>query len=137
MREITRFDFVFSYWIFAWYLLYMVKFVKSSPKLALGLGIIGNIVLLTLVILFGANLRTILSFIMINSIIKVIPYYSLHRETIRARDVKPIIILFIMYCCWIYYNKQGLTGNYKMIFDSLVNNRYDTPAMSFMNRVFT
>ena len=131
-----RFDFVFSYWIFAWYLLYMVKFVKSSPKLALGMGIIGNIVLLTLVILFGANLRTILSFIMINSMIKVIPYYSLRHETIRARDVKPIIIFFIIYCCWIYYNKQGLTGNYKRIFDSLVKNRYGTPAMSFLNRFF-
>ena len=130
-----RFDFVFSYWIFSWYLLYMVKFVKSSPKLALGLGIIGNIVLLTLVILFGANLRTILSFIIINSVIKVIPYYSLRGETIRARDVKPIIILFIIYLCWVYYNKQGLTGNYKRIFDSLVKNRYDTPVMSLLKRV--
>jgi hypothetical protein len=41
-----RFDLVFSYWIFAWYLLYMAKIIKYSPKLVIVLGIIENTALL-------------------------------------------------------------------------------------------
>ena len=64
-----RFDFVFSYWIFAWYLLYMAKIVQPSPKLVILLGIIENTALLLGMILYGSNLRTISSFILINTFI--------------------------------------------------------------------
>ena len=128
-----RFDFVFSYWIFTWYLLYMAKMVSYSPKLALGLGIIENAFLLVSMVLFGSNLRTILSFIFINTLIKVLPYYSLRRETIRTTDLIPTVFLFAVYVGWIYYNQQDLTGNYKKVFDSLIHNRDET---SFMKQLY-
>lgn len=37
-----RLDYVFSYWIFAWYLLYIAKITKYNPKFVLILGIIEN-----------------------------------------------------------------------------------------------
>lgn len=130
-----RFDLVFSYWIFAWYLLYMAKIVKSNPKLVLLLGIIENTALLLGMILYGSNLRTITSFIVINTFIKLLPYYSLRYETIRTSDWKPAIIVFFLYCCWLYYNQENLTGNYKKVFDSLIHNRNDTPAMQLLEKV--
>jgi hypothetical protein len=130
-----RFDFVFSYWIFAWYLLYMAKIVIYRPKLVILLGIIENTILLISMILYGSNLRTISSFIIINTFIKLIPYYSLRHETIRTSDWKPTVIIFLLYCFWIYLNKQDLTGNYKNVFDSLIKNRYDTPAMELLQKV--
>ena len=126
-----RFDFIFSYWIFAWYLLHVTKFVSYRPKLALLLGIIENTLLLLGMIVYGSNLRTISSFIFINTIIKLLPYYSLRHETIRVSDWKPTIIVFLLYCCWLYFNQEDLTGNYKQVFDSLIHNRNDTPAMQF------
>ena len=127
-----RFDFVFSYWIFAWYLLYITKVVSYSPKLALGLGIIENTFLLVSMILFGSNLRTILSFIFINTLIKLLPFYSLRREVIKITDLMPTVILFAVYVVWIYYNQQDLTGNYKMVFDSLIHNKDKTPFMKLL-----
>ena len=127
-----RFDLIFSYWIFAWYLLYMAKIVSHKPKLAILLGIIDNTIMLIGMIFYGSNLRTILSFIFINVFIKLLPYYSLRRETIRSSDWKPTIILFLIYCGWLYLNQENLTGNYKKVFDSLINNRDDTPAMKLV-----
>ena len=130
-----RFDLIFSYWIFAWYLLYMAKIVSYKPKLVILLGIIDNTIMLLGMIFYGSNLRTILSFIFINVFIKLLPYYSLRRETIRSSDWKPTIILFLIYCVWLYFNQQSLTGNYKKVFDSLINNRDDTPAMQLLKKV--
>jgi hypothetical protein len=132
-----RFDFVFSYWIFAWYLLYIAKMVSYNPKLALGLGIIENAFLLVSMVLFGSNARTILSFIFINTLIKVLPYYSLRRETIRTTDLLPTVFLFAVYVGWIYYNQQDLTGNYKKVFDSLIHNRDETPFMKQLYNFYT
>jgi hypothetical protein len=130
-----RFDFVFSYWIFAWYLLYIAKVVKYSPKLALGIGIAENAILLIAMVLYGSNGRTILSFIFINTLIKLLPFYSLRRETIRSADLLSTVILFAIYICWIYYNEQNLTGNYKKVFDSLIHNRDDTPFLSLIKSI--
>jgi hypothetical protein len=130
-----RFDLVFSYWIFAWYLLYMAKIVQPSPKLVILLGIIENTALLLGMILYGSNLRTISSFILINTFIKLLPYYSLRREKIKSSDWKPTVIVFLLYCCWLYFNKENLTGNYKKVFDSLIHNRADTPMMQLLQKV--
>ncbi len=130
--EAMRFDLVFSYWIFAWYLLYMAKIVKYSPKLVIVLGIIENAMLLVGMIMYGSNLRTITSFIVINTFIKLLPYYSLRYEKIQVSDWKPITMVFFLYCCWLYYNQEDLTGSYKKVFDSLIHNRNDTPAMQLV-----
>ena len=128
-----RIDLIFSYWIFAWYLLYMAKVVRYKPKLAILLGIIDNTIMLVGMILYGSNLRTILTFITINIFIKLLPYYSLRREKIRVSDWKPTIILFLIYCCWLYFNQENLVGNYRKLFDSLIHNRNDTPVMKFIH----
>ena len=128
-----RFDLVFSYWIFAWYLLYIAKIVESNPKLVLGLGIIENTALLLGMIVYGSNFRTISSFIVINTLIKLLPFYSLRRTSIQFADWKPTALVFLLYCCWLYYNQEDLTGNYKKVFDSLIHNRNETPMMQFLH----
>ena len=39
----NRIDFVFSYWIFLWYILYEFKITQYNPKWALTFGLIENI----------------------------------------------------------------------------------------------
>ena len=41
-----RVDLVFSYWIYAWFILYFLNYIKYSPKFALTLGLLDNIVML-------------------------------------------------------------------------------------------
>jgi hypothetical protein len=50
MKE--RFDFVFSYWIFAWYFLYEVGITVFNPKFALTVGLVHNFIAFILMIYF-------------------------------------------------------------------------------------
>ncbi len=129
-----RLDLVFSYWIFAWYLLYKARLLTYNPKFILGVGIIENSILLLFMIRFGSNIRTIFWFVFINTCIKVLPLYTLFDERIRARDIWFSGFVFSMYAFWIYLNQQSLVGNYKFVVDSLINNRDETPFLKFMKK---
>lgn len=122
-----RADLVFSYWIFVWYILYALKFTKYSPKFALLFGIIDNIIFLFLMIAFGSNKRTILYFILINTLIKVLPYYTLINVPIKITDIYFTCLLLFVFVMWLHINKQSLIGNMKLIHDSLLFNKNETP----------
>lgn len=130
-----RFDLVFSYWIYIWYLFYIYRFISYSPKIAIGLGIIDNIIMLALMIYFGSNVKAIFYFILINTFIKVVPFYTLRNETIRLKDVYFTIILFIIFIIWLHINQQNLIGNIKLIHDSLLYNKNQTPFMSLLGKI--
>lgn len=109
-----RFDLVFSYWIFAWYLLYISGFINYNPKLVLTIAIIENLCVLGIMLfIIKSPLETILKFIGINMIIKVIPLYTVWKDKINWRnDLCMIFGLFLIYLCWSYlfghkiYSKQ-------------------------------
>lgn len=130
-----RFDLVFSYWIFAWYLLYILNFTKYSPKFAIMIGIIENIVLLIFMSLNGANRRTIGYFILVNTFIKLLPFYTLRHDTIRVKDIQATVILAIIYVGWIFTNNQSITGNYKLVYDSLTKNKDTMPFLALVSYV--
>ena len=41
-----RVDLVFSYWIYVWFIIYFLNYTEYSPKFALTLGLLDNIVML-------------------------------------------------------------------------------------------
>ena len=128
-----RFDLVFSYWIFAWYLLYMLKFVKYNPKFAIMIGILENIVLLIFMSLNGANKRTIGYFILVNTFIKVLPFYTVRYDTINVKDIQVTLMLFIIYIGWIFLNNQSLPENYKLAYFSLTKNQDTMPFLALIS----
>jgi hypothetical protein len=130
-----RADLVFSYWIFVWYVLYALKIIKYSPKFALLFGIIDNIILLFLMVLFGSNKRTIFYFILINSVIKVLPYYTLIKERIKISDIYFTGVLLLIFIMWLHINKQSLVGNIKLIHNSLIYNKNETPFLSLLEKI--
>ena len=102
---IPRFDFVLSYWIFVWYLLYMIGVPIHSPKFALLCGIFLNVVSL----FFMSDWRRIFIFLLINMCIKVIPLYTLRFERINvARDLPIFAGLFCFYMAWMYINRSSV-----------------------------
>lgn len=130
-----RADLVFSYWIYFWYILYAFKITTYSPKLPLIVGLIDNIVMLVLMLLYGTSKRTIFYFIIINTIIKVVPLYYLKNEYIRLKDIYFTIFLFIIFILWLHLNKQSLFGNIKIIHDSLLFGEDKTPFMALLNKL--
>lgn len=128
-------DLVFSYWIYVWYVLYAFKITIYSPKFPLILGLIDNIIMLFLMLLYGTSKRTIFYFIVINTLIKIVPLYYLRNETIKMKDIYFTIFLFIVFVLWLHLNRQSLFGNIKLIHDSLLFGQNKTPFMSFINNL--
>ena len=56
----TRIDFTFSYWIFAWFILYQLNIIKYNPKIFLILASIENLILLFMMIYYKNNIKYIL-----------------------------------------------------------------------------
>ena len=130
-----RFDLVLSYWIFAWYLLYITKIVSYSPKLMLFLGIIENSLVLLLMFYYGSNITTITYFIVVNLFIKVIPFYTLINEKMQSREVKGTIIFLLIYLVWVYINGQSVITYYKNIINSLIHNKNETPFIALITKI--
>lgn len=102
--KIIRSDYIFSYWIFTWFLLYYLNIIKYSPKFVLILGLIENFFIIIYLLLNKSPLCKISKFIIINIIIKVIPLYLIFNDKIRYRDIYATIILFLIYLIWVYIN---------------------------------
>ena len=132
MNKPLSFDLVFSYWIYIWYILYAFKITTFSPRFPLILGLIDNIIMLILMLTYGTSVRTIFYFIIINTLIKVVPLYYLRNEKIKLQDIYFTILLFGIFILWLHINKQSLLGNLKLIHHSLLYGKDNTPFMAFI-----
>ena len=130
-----RSDLVFSYWIYFWYILYVFKITNFSPKFPLILGLLDNIIMLFLMLVYGTSKRTIFYFIVINTLIKVVPLYYLRNEKLKIKDIYFTIFLFIIFILWLHLNRHSLFGNIKLIHDSLLFGQDKTPFMAFINKL--
>lgn len=130
-----RADLVFSYWIYIWFILYEFKFTGYSPKFPLILGVIDNLIMLILMILYSTSRRTIFYFIVINTLIKVLPLYYLRDESIRLNDIYFTCGLFLLFIFWLHLNEQSLIGNIKLIHDSLLYGKDQTPFMALLKQI--
>lgn len=133
--ETLRADLVFSYWIYFWYILYALNLTHFSPKFPLLLGLIDNIIMLALMLLYNTKIRTIFYFIVINTLIKILPLYYLRNEKIKIKDLYFTIFLFCIFVLWLHINKQSLVGNLKLIHDSLLYSKDKTPFMALLNKI--
>lgn len=106
-----RFDFVFSYWIFIWYLLYMLKVVDYNPKWALMIALIENIFALALMIYYKNSFINIFLFCLINLFIKILPLWSLRNTKYEINGIYYLIILFCIYLLWLKINNFDLLKN--------------------------
>jgi len=135
MSKPLRVDLVFSYWVYFWYILYAFKITTFSPKFPLILGLIDNIIMLGLMLLYGTSRITIFYFIIINTLIKALPLYYLRNERIKLKDIYFTILLFGIFVLWLHLNRQSLFGNIKIIHDSLLYGQDKTPFMALLDKI--
>jgi hypothetical protein len=109
-----RLDFVFSYWIFAWYLCYAFKWTRYNPKVALLVGLLENGVVALLMLYYNPTLLPY--FVMVNTVIKVLPYWSIQRK-MQWVDLYPTVGLFVVYLVWLKWNNQS----YKEMLQGILN----------------
>jgi len=101
-----RYDFVFSYWIFAWYVLYALGVTTFIPKIALIVGIIHNTGLLLSMFYYKNDWIHIATFCFINLCIKVIPLWTVRNEPYRWKDFYALVVYYMMHLVWLFINGQ-------------------------------
>lgn len=119
--NLLRFDFIFSYWIFTWYLLYEFKITTYNPKFALIVALINNIFTLLFMLIYLNDTLNIISFITINFFIKIIPLWRLRNS--NNYDIISSIKLYIIYNIWLIINN---TNVYKLFIKqnlNIINNK--------------
>ena len=131
---IPRFDFVFSYWIFIWYVLYEYKIIGYNPKIALFLALLHNLIRLLTMIYFNNSIIYILLFILIQLCIKVYPLWSLRNVSSSSRDIYAIIGLFIIYNLWLWLNNENIVHLHNTSYDSIKHNTISTPIIYLVDK---
>lgn len=112
---VPRPDLIFSYWIFAWFILYkLFKLPINSPKLLLILGLIYNSYLLFKMYLNNMDNHYLFSFFMTIVILKLIPLYYLRSESIFKKHVHTSLIVFGLFGLYIV----SYFGNFGRIFNA-------------------
>lgn len=117
MNDNYRFDYVFSYWIFAWFILYYLKLTTYSPLFILLVGVVDNTFLFFSVI----NKKEIalrIEFLIINFFIKILPIIIIiksNNNKIKISDILATIILLLLYIIWLIINRKIIIENNRLI----------------------
>jgi hypothetical protein len=122
-------DLIFSYWIFVWYILYILKLIHYSPKIFLIISIF-YIIITTIYMIHNFSIKIIVTFIIINFIIKVIPLYTIKNDKYNINDFLFGIFLFILYIIWVFYRKKNINKIYNNIFP--FNSNKDLPIVLYL-----
>lgn len=103
--EYYRIDFIFSYWIFIWFLFYLIGAVKIAPTLLIYLGTIANTGELFYLFYSKAPKYNLIKFTIINSFLKLFPLYFVWKKRITIYEIKVSTVLLVLYIIWIRINR--------------------------------
>jgi hypothetical protein len=132
-----RADFIFSYWIFAWFFIYIFGMVSKNPKFALLIALLENIGTLFYLIVFNAPFIAICKFIIVMIIQKIIPLFMILNEKILLSDIIFTFGLFLIYLLWLYTNNIDFFKVYSKIRESLMKNKSDIPGFVVIDYIMT
>jgi hypothetical protein len=102
-----RVDFVFSYWIFFWYILYISGLTHFNPKFALIIATIHNVCLLFKKIYLKVSKENIIRFVILMFLLKLIPLYTINNN-IKTSDIIVTFILLLVHILWLLINDKDL-----------------------------
>ena len=110
---ITRFDFVFSYWLFILIVLHILRFIKYNPLPLLILGILLNIYEIILMIYYQNTVLHIITFTILFIIMKIIPYLYIMRHKITHNDIILSLLIITIYFLWLIINNVDIVEFFK------------------------
>ena len=144
---VLRPDFIFSYWIFVWFLIYFVsnlffyKNIIPSPLLEMYIGFFVSLYGFYYLVSTISNTLPIMKFLVMLTVIKTIPllitiYLSGTYKINWKYDLKKVLILLLIYfvylLCWNVnvfdvYNYEGI---------SIINNDNKTPFFYILSKMY-
>jgi hypothetical protein len=128
-------DLIFSYWVLIWYILYELNVITYNPKFWLIVAVFINFYNMYFMFYFKRYYMLFL-FIIIVTIIKGIPLWTLRNAEVRVNDIIAGLILFVIYYIWLRYNKETLYSLFRKFYTSIRDNDTNhTPFMYFINSI--
>jgi predicted neutral ceramidase superfamily lipid hydrolase len=130
---INRFDLVFSYWIFAWFIVYIFGFITYNPKIAFLVGTTVNLLELLAMIYYKNSYFSIIFYTFIFFTIKVLPLWFLQNTPNKIVDFYAFIVLFLIYLFWLYINNINIQKILPNIMSKIQQNKPIGPIMYYVN----
>jgi len=131
-----RADFIFSYWVFLWYILFYFGIINVlNPKFAILLGIVENMIILFFMIYYKTKLQLIVTFFIMVIILKLLPIYTIWNTKIRSQDILATLVLFLIYVFWVFINKKSMFGFIQNIKNMILHNKNTLPGMILLTKL--
>ena len=114
----TTFTYTYSYWAFVWYLLYEIRVIPYSPKLALLVAFFGNLIAISFMIYYQNSWARILLFSLINFILKCVPLWTIRRiPFVFPKDIITTLFSICLYLLWLSFHDETIytAYDYKLI----------------------
>ena len=142
-------DFLFSYWIYAWFFLFYFTpdhstkgtpsdFIKKylNPTVAFYVALAENLLTFLAILIYNPEINILLKFIAMMLVVKIIPLYLLRNYPIQfSRDIPVLISVFIAYNVYLAWNETDLWDVYKRTFESIRQGQNYTPFFGLLNTV--
>jgi hypothetical protein len=152
MKEYLRIDYFFSYWIILWFIIYYfivkinifqtnsknISIIQKNynPKLALYIALFENLFMFIYLLFHNPTITTIIKFIIMMIVLKVIPLYLLQEEKIiLPEDLLPVFVLFIIYNKYLESINKSLYSIYKSSAQHILNGSNQTPFFHLLDSI--
>jgi hypothetical protein len=143
-----RIDFLFSYWIFAWFIFFYFldkttkygKFTTTyfSPMIALWFGFLYDFLSFFYLIFINPDFTMILKYAIMLLVIKITPLYLLRNTPIHyLQDTLSLIFLFFIYIVYLHLNNTSITEVYEKTEKGILTGENKTPLFHLMNSIFS
>jgi hypothetical protein len=133
---VTRFDFIFSYWVVTLSILHIFHFIKYNPLSLLIIGILLNVIEFTLMIYYKNSISHIITFLILSFIMKIIPYLYMKNDIITRNDTINSILLVILYFLWLHINNVNIIEFLKNYISGIKSNNSNGPFTYYFYKYF-
>ena len=147
-----RADFLFSYWIFAWFLVYYfldtvaIRTGKASytkwmyehlnPIIALVIALAENLLTFFYMMYLNVGIIILLKYLAMMFFVKALPIYCIRNYPIHLFDnILAFLILFILYLIYLYTQGETLASVYTRTFTAAKNGSNKTPFYSLISSI--
>lgn len=143
-----RFDYLFSDWIFIWFVIYFLasktndslgaKYIyeNMNPIIGLFVALFENIFLFILILIYNPNMELIFKFLLMMVTVKIIPIVLLQNTKIRfIENSLSLIMIFALYNVYLYIENTNIYNIYKNTTMSVIHNNNKTPFFRFYDYI--
>lgn len=105
---LESYSYIFSYWLFIWYLLFIFDITKYNPKLILQFALLHNIIVLIYQMLMNENICANGIFICGMIYLKVIPLYTIKDTKVNCYDLRVSVLVYLLFLGWLKIRNKEL-----------------------------